>query len=382
MEDQYVDGVDNTVMNPALVFDQEDREGPRSDDHEDREDSSVESLHILVDDCYIGTEGKSIEIRKKQAVSKFRKMVMRGKNKIHSTNILAFIAIALYVDGVDNTVMNPALVFDQEDREGPRSDDHEDREDSSVESLHILVDDCYIGTEGKSIEIRKKQAVSKFRKMVMRGKNKIHSTNILAFIAIALYVDGVDNTVMNPALVFDQEDREGPRSDDHEDREDSSVESLHILVDDCYIGTEGKSIEIRKKQAVSKFRKMVMRGKNKIHSTNILAFIAIALIKNVLYTPKLNQNVLSMNLLTKQGFEISFQGAVCYIIKPLHGIPVHEKKSNENSKDVKEYVTKERKSNIHLKDVDNICEYEHVWKHFEEMDLEEQKIKRMIDNEK
>ncbi|KAD6119092.1 hypothetical protein E3N88_10363 [Mikania micrantha] len=81
MEDQkindFCEGVDDSMMNPALVFDQEDREGPHNDD---REGSCVESLRILVNDFNVGVEGSPIEIKRKEAVSKSKKL-MRRKNK-------------------------------------------------------------------------------------------------------------------------------------------------------------------------------------------------------------------------------------------------------------------------------------------------------------
>ncbi|KAD4385521.1 hypothetical protein E3N88_25689 [Mikania micrantha] len=57
-EDQFVEGsgdnAEDSGKNPALVFHQEDCEGTRWEDRDDWEDSSVESLRIMVNDFKIG----------------------------------------------------------------------------------------------------------------------------------------------------------------------------------------------------------------------------------------------------------------------------------------------------------------------------------------
>ncbi|KAD3641342.1 hypothetical protein E3N88_30566 [Mikania micrantha] len=62
------------------------------------------------------------------------------------------------------------------------------------------------------------------------------------------YNDTVDNTRRTPALLFDQGDHEEPCNDDQDDREDSSVEGLRILVNDFNLDKDEKPIETRKEK--------------------------------------------------------------------------------------------------------------------------------------
>ncbi|KAD6454366.1 hypothetical protein E3N88_09072 [Mikania micrantha] len=143
--------------------------------------------------------------------------------------------------------------------------------------------------------------------------------------------EDVEGSGMNPALKNDQEDR-GKRGDDQEDREDSSVESLRILVDEFQIGKEPCGDEDMKLRDKKKRLWNELRMKKKIK-------------------PFDQQNV--PTAIVQEPFEKSEDG------KELNEVPT-----------------------VNLNKVDKLSETEIMWKHFEEMELDDQKKKRMKDDGK
>ncbi|KAL8206100.1 hypothetical protein R6Q57_009651 [Mikania cordata] len=101
-------------------------------------------------------------------------------------------------------------------------------------------------------------------------------------------------------------------------------------------------------------------------------------VKDVFFTPSLKRNLLSMNMLVNQGFEITFQGASCITSKVSLSNEENRTRVDEkgHGKDPKEVPTG------NLNEIDKLSETDIMLKYFEDMDLDGQKTTRMMNNGK
>ncbi|KAD5507414.1 hypothetical protein E3N88_15117 [Mikania micrantha] len=165
---------------------------------------------------------------------------------------------------------------------------------------------------------------------------------------------GVEDSGKNPTVVIDQEDQRGLRDDDQEDQMDSDVESLHILVGDLQFGKEplkSKGVKSRiknKRQDIERFRNMMRGKKNKTFDQHKCLYCN----QPGEFRKICNSRVLNL---------------LCRVpkIREIKGNAKESKKSPVGS--------------LKGTNVDKICDTEIMWKYFEEMDLNDQKIKRMKD---
>ncbi|KAD4384136.1 hypothetical protein E3N88_24304 [Mikania micrantha] len=149
--------------------------------------------------------------------------------------------------------------------------------------------------------------------------------------------DGADDSVMNLLCDFGQGDQGKSRGNDQGDRGDSSEESLCIRVNGFQI--------ISEKDAEPRARDGRKHG--------LWVYIKICI-----------------GAVTK-GFEVTFKGTICYVIKPY--ATYVEQKIEEDQKASVQYAKEEAHSKIKFKDVERLDEVSELWNYFNMLDLEEQK---------